>query len=83
MERMDYSAGCEMLRKAGFTALEIERLSRLRSEYAEQETYRITIAHHYPKHHSWFEKVIQKVLDICQPLVASEGGFWMHNHFLY
>jgi hypothetical protein len=83
MERMDYTTRCEMLRKAGFTVLEIERLSRLRSSYTEQEIYRRTVAHQYPKHESWFERVIHKILDICQPPAVSEDIFWMHNHFLY
>ena len=83
MKRMDYTTGCEMLRKAGLTAQEIERLSILRSSYTEQEIYRITVTHQYPKHESWFERVIPKILDTCQPPAASEDTFWMHNHFLY
>ena len=82
MERMDYTAGCEMLRKVGFTALEIERLSTLRSDYTEQEIYRITVAHHCPQHESWFKRVIRKILDMCQP-PASKDIYWMYDHFLY
>jgi hypothetical protein len=82
MERMDYTAGCEMLRKAGFTAREIEQLSTLRSGYTEQEIYRITVAHHSPKHESWFKRVIHKILDKCQP-PASKDIYWMYDHFLY
>ena len=37
MKRMDYREGSEMLRKVGFTASEIEHLSKLRSSYSDQE----------------------------------------------
>ncbi len=82
MERMDYTTGCEMLRKAGLTTQEIERLSRLRSTYTEQEIYRITIAHQSTTHESWFKRVICKILDMCQP-PAAKDIYWMYDHFLY
>ena len=82
MEHMDYTTGCEMLRKVGFTTREIEQLSKLRSSYAEQEIYRITVAHQYPQPESWFKRAVRKILDMCQP-PASKDIYWIYDHFLY
>jgi len=83
MERMDYTAGCDMLRKAGFTALEIEQLCKLRNDYTEQGIYRITLAHQYTKDTKWVERFKRKLLDVCISLAASQSGLWMHNHLPY
>lgn len=37
MNQMNYKEALELLRKAGFTAPEIERLCRLRRDYVESE----------------------------------------------
>ena len=37
MNQMDYKEALEMLHRVGFTAPEIDRLCRLRREYAAQE----------------------------------------------
>ena len=42
MKRMDYREGSEMLRRAGFTTLEIEQLSKLRSRYPDQEIQHVS-----------------------------------------
>lgn len=49
MKRMDYREGSEMLRKAGFTTLEIEQLNKLRSRYSDQETQQIPGTPLFPK----------------------------------
>ncbi len=38
MDRMDYKERLEALRRAGFTTLEINRLSQFRRAYIENET---------------------------------------------
>lgn len=37
MNQMNYKEALETLRRAGFTAAEIDRLGRLRRDYAENE----------------------------------------------
>ncbi len=83
MKRMDYTEGCEMLRKVGFTELEIVQISKLRNGYTEQEIYRIPEASLQSKHDGWFKRVGRKILAICRPSAPSENCFWLHDHFLY
>ena len=52
----------ELLRKAGCTALEIERLCRLRREYAEKGRDRASQDHRRPGFAGWLETFLREGL---------------------
>ena len=76
MKRMDYKAGCDRLRQAGFSAWEIEQVSLLRAEYTEQELSRKTVACSLPRRTRWFERVIQQLVKRCRQLAFPEDCVW-------
>ena len=62
MNHIDDKEANELLRKAGCTALEIERLCRLRREYAEKERDRASQDHRRPGFAGWLETFLQEEL---------------------
>lgn len=82
MKRMDDREGCERLREVGFTASEIEKLRLLRDIYVQQEIRQSTPPSQ-PKHVSWFERAIRKLVSLCRYQADCEANMWMYDHFLY
>jgi hypothetical protein len=62
MNHIDDKEAIELLRKAGCTALEIERLRRLRREYAEKERDRPSQDHRRPGFAGWLGTFLQEEL---------------------
>ncbi len=62
MNYMDDKEAIELLRKAGCTALELERLRRLRREYAEKGRDRASQDHRRPGFAGWLETFLQEEL---------------------
>ncbi|MGZ3618629.1 MAG: hypothetical protein ACXVAV_16730 [Ktedonobacteraceae bacterium] len=62
MNYIDDKEAIELLRKAGCTALEIERLRRLRREYAEKGRGRASQDHRRPGFAGWLETFLQEGL---------------------
>ena len=62
MNHIDDKEAIELLRKAGWTALEIERLRRLRREYAEKERDRASQDHRRPGFAGWLATFLQEEL---------------------
>ena len=83
MKRIDYEAGCKMLREVGFTVVEIERLNKLRSSYEEQEIGSATSTRQYQKHNRLFGRIMNMILDICKMLATSGDIYWMDDHSLF
>lgn len=80
MQHMEYREGCAMLRKAGFTELEIERLSKLRTAYHEEELHLISET---PPCRSWFNRAIRKLGSLCFQLAYSGSIFWPYDHTVF
>ncbi|GCE06042.1 hypothetical protein [Dictyobacter aurantiacus] len=78
MQHMEYRDGRAMLRKAGFTEVEIERLSRLRATYREAESPQLTPGTHSRRR--WLEKAISKFSSLCFQLTYNGGIFWPYDH---
>jgi hypothetical protein len=62
MRYMGYKAAREMLIRAGFTAAEIEQLTRLRREYLQKrlEQHDVPIYHRQSRFMRWFMQVIHQ-----------------------
>ena len=83
MKRIDYTTGCKMLREAGCTTREVERLSKLRSGYREQEMDSAIATRFYREQNSLLRRVIDRMLDICQIFATSGDMYWMHDQNLF
>ena len=62
MNYIDDKGAIKLLRKAGCTALEIERLRRLRREYAEKKRDQASQDHRRPGFASWLETFLREGL---------------------
>lgn len=62
MNNIDDKEANELLRKAGYTALEIERLRRLRRKYTEKERDQASQDHRRPGFAGWLETFLQEEL---------------------
>ena len=55
MNQMNYKEALELLRRAGFTASEIDRLCRLRRNYTESELDQAPVDHRRLEFVRWLE----------------------------
>ena len=83
MQRMEYREACAMLRKAGLTEAEIERLSQLRRAYSEEEVQLTPATHQNLTCGSWFERAKRRISSFCWYLADRENVFWSHYHFTH
>lgn len=60
MNYLDDKEAIELLRKAGCTALEIERLRRLRRDYVEDEEDQVLRDRRYPAFVRWLVRLLQE-----------------------
>lgn len=83
MQHMEYREACVVLRKAGLTEVEIERLSQLRRAYSEEEVYLMPPTHQSLTHESWFERAMRKIPSLCWSLADRGSVFWSQYHFTH
>jgi hypothetical protein len=67
MNYLDDREDIERLRKAGCTALEIERLRRLRREYVEDEEEQVLHDGRHPTFVRWLVKLLQEGTPVSAP----------------
>ncbi len=82
MQHMEYREAYAMLRRAGLTETEIERLSQLRRAYSEK-VHLMPATQQIRPRGSWFERAMREIPNVCWYLADRGSVFWSQHHLTH